>query len=68
MINAVGENIIATPKIQNNYGATQSFIIQYYDSNIGLFFIAPCKVMTLNPLCILFNLVSVLCFFFDGSL
>ena len=39
---------------------------QYCDSNIGLFSIAPCKGITLNPLCIL--LVSVLCLFFDGSL
>ena len=38
---------------------------QYCDSNIRLFFIAPCEVITLNPLCIV--LVSVLCFFFDGS-
>ena len=39
---------------------------QYCDSNIELFSIAPCKVITLNPLCILF--VSVLRFFFDGLL
>ena len=39
---------------------------QYCDSNIGLFSIAPSKVITLNPLCIFF--VSVLCFFFYGSL
>jgi hypothetical protein len=26
----------------------------YCDSNIGLFSIAPCKVITLNPFCILF--------------
>ena len=50
--------IIATTKIRNNYGVIQSFKF--------LFFMAPCKVITLNPLCILF--VSVLCFFFDGSL
>ena len=39
---------------------------QYCDSNIGHSSIAPCKVITRNPLCILF--VSVLCFLFDGSL
>ena len=61
----VGENIIATTKLRNNYGAIQSFIYQYCDSNFGLSSIAPCKVITLNPLCILF--VSVICFFFDGS-
>ena len=48
----VGENIIATTKIRNNYGAIQSFI----------FFIAPCKVITLNPLCILFSISSLLLF------
>ena len=39
---------------------------QYCDSNIGLFFIAPCKVITFNTLCMIF--VTVLRFFFDGSL
>jgi hypothetical protein len=39
---------------------------QYCDSNFGLFSIAPCKVITLNPLCILFGISSLL--FFDGSL
>ena len=33
--------------------SNQSFF-QYCDSNIELFFIAPCKVITLNPLCSLF--------------
>ena len=60
--NTIGENIIATTKIPNNYGAIQSFF-QYCDSNIGLFFIAFCKVITPNPLCILFGISS-----FDGSL
>ena len=58
MLNTVGENIIAAPKIRNNYGAIESFIVQYCDSNIGLFYIAPCKVITLNPLCILFGISS----------
>ena len=39
---------------------------QYCDSYIGLFFIAPCKVIILNPLCILFSISSLL--LFDGSL
>jgi hypothetical protein len=47
--NTVGENIIATIKIRKNYDAIQSFIFQYCDTNIGLFSIAPCKVITLNP-------------------
>ena len=32
---------------------------QYCDSNIGLFSIAPCKVVTLDPLCILFGISSL---------
>jgi hypothetical protein len=32
---------------------------QYFDSNIGLFSIAPCKVITLNLLCILFGISSL---------
>ena len=39
---------------------------QYFDSTIGLFSNAPYKVITLNPLCILFCIFSLL--FFDGSL
>ena len=45
----VGENIIATIKIGNNYGAIQSFF-QYCDSNIGLFSIAPDLVIALPTL------------------
>ena len=60
--NTAGENIIATTKIRNNYGAIQSFIFQYCDSNIGLYSIAPSKVITLNPLCILFGFSSLLLF------
>ena len=65
-IHIAGENIISTTKIRNNYGAIQLFIFQYCDSNIGLFPIAPCKFITLNPLCILFCISSLL--FFDGFL
>ena len=39
---------------------------QYCDSNIGLFSIAPCKRINFNPFAS--PLVSILCFFFDGSL
>ena len=35
---------------------------QYCFSNTGLFSIAPCKVNTLNPLCILFGIISLLLF------
>ena len=49
--------IIMVPSNHSNF--------QYCDSNIGLFSIAPCKVIILNPLCILF--VSVLCFFFASN-
>ena len=59
----VGENIIASIKKRNNYVAIQSFIfLQYCDSNIGLFSIAPCKVVTLNPFCIIFGISSLLLF------
>ena len=60
--------MIAPTKIRNNYDAIQSFIFQYCDSNIGLFFIAPWKVITINPLCILFGISSLLLFFMALSL
>ena len=56
--NTDGENIIAPIKIQNNYGAIQSLI----------FSAASCKVITLNPLCILFNISSLLLFLMTLSL
>ena len=37
-------------------------VLQYCDSNIGLFSIAPCKVITHNPFCILFGTSSLLLF------
>ena len=42
--------IIIVPSIHSNF--------QYCDSNIGLFSIAHCKVVTLNPLCSLFGISS----------
>ena len=57
-IYTVGKNIIATTKIQ------KSFIFKFCDSNIRLFSIAPCKIITLNPLCILFGIIF---FFFMAS-
>ena len=42
------ENIFVAPKMQNKYGAIHLFIIPIWPySNIGLFSIAPCKVITL---------------------
>ena len=61
MYSLVGENIIATTIIKNDYGANYSNF-KYCDSNIGLFSIALCKVITLNPLCILFCIISLLLF------
>ena len=52
----VDENIIATIKMWNNF---------FYPSkyrNIGLFSLAPCKVITLNHPCILFGISSLLLF------
>ena len=62
----VGENIIATTKIRNNYGAIQSFISQFCDSNIGLSLLLLVKLSLL----ILFTsfLISVLYFFFVMAL
>ena len=62
----VGENIIATTKIRNNYVSSNHSFFQYCDSDIGLFSIAPCKVINFNPFCILFGISSLP--FFDGSL
>ena len=62
----VGENIIATTKIRNNYGAIQSFISQFCDSSIGLSLLLLVKLSLL----ILFTsfLISVLYFFFVMAL
>ena len=65
-VHTVGENIIATTKIRNNYCGIQSLNFQYCDSSIGLFSIAPCKVIILNLLNILFCISSLLLFI--GSL
>jgi hypothetical protein len=35
---------------------------QYCDSNIGLFSVAPCKLINFNPFCILFGINSLLLF------
>ena len=62
----VGENIIATTKIRNNYGVIQTFkfpiVIAILDFSLLL--------LVKSSLLILYTsfLVSVLCFFFDGFL
>ena len=52
-----GENIIATTKIRNNYVAIQS-------SNVAIAILdfTSCKVITLNPFCILFGISYLLLF------
>ena len=47
----VGENIIATIKMQNNFCYSLKMVIfPIYDSNIGLFSIAPHLVIALSTL------------------
>ena len=58
--------LLLPPKYEIIMVPSNHSFFQYSDSNLGLFSIAPCKVITLNPLCIL--LVSVLWFFFDEFL
>ena len=65
-IHKVGEILLLPTKYEIIIVPSNHSFFQYCDSNIGLFIIASCKVITLNPLCIL--LVPVLCFFSDGSL
>ena len=48
--------IIMVPSNHSNF--------QYCDSNNGLFSISPCKVVTLDPLCILFCIFSLLLILF----
>ena len=62
-IGTVGENIIVTKKIRNNYGAIQLLFFRYCKSNIGLFSIAPCKDITLNLLCFIYGISSLFLFF-----
>ena len=51
-----GEYIIGAPKILNNYGAIKLFF--------GLFSMAPCTVIALDLLCLIFYISSLLLFFF----
>ena len=58
--------LLLPPKYEIIMVPSNHSFFKYCDSNIGLFSIAPCKVITLNPLCILFCISSLL--LFDGSL
>ena len=60
--NTAGENVIATTKYEIIKLPSNRSFFQYCDSNIGLFPIAPCKVITLNPFCILLGIGSLLLF------
>ena len=51
----VGENIIDTPKMRNNYGSIQLFIFI-------LFSINPCKIIALIIFCLIFGISSLLLF------
>ena len=53
--------LLLPPKYEIIMLPTNHSNFQYCDSNIGLFSISPCKVITLNPLCILFG-ISLLLF------
>ena len=54
--------LLLPPKCEIIMVPSNHSFFQYCDSNIGLFSIAPCKVITLNPLCILFGISSLLLF------
>ena len=52
--------ILVQPKYEIIMVPSNQSFFQYCDSNIGLFLISPCRVITLNPLCILFGISSFL--------
>ena len=56
----VNENIIGAPIMQNNFSAI--------NSNIGLFCTASYKVITLNLLCFIFGMISLLLFIISFSI
>ena len=53
-------NIIGASKMQNNSGAIHLLILEYFDSNFGLF---SCKVIALNLLCFIFCINSFFLYF-----
>ena len=54
--------LLLPPKYEIIMVPSNHLDFQYCDSNIELFSIAPCKDITLNPLCILFCISSLLFF------
>ena len=52
--------LLLPPKCEIIMGPSNYYFFQYCDSYIGLFSIVPCKVITLNPFCILFGISSLL--------
>ena len=58
--------LLLPPKYEMIMVPSNHSFFQYCESNIGLFSIAPCKVITLNPLIILFCISFLLLFY--GSL
>ena len=54
--------LLLPPKYEIIMVPSNHSFFQYCDSNIGLFSITHCKVITLNPLCILFVISSLLLF------
>jgi hypothetical protein len=55
-----GKNINGAPKLIKQYN---HYCSQYCDSYIGLFTIAPCRVIAFNLLCLIFAIISLLLFF-----
>ena len=47
---SVGQNNIGAPKMENKCGAFKMLMLSNFERNIGLFSIAPCKVLTLHLL------------------
>ena len=54
------QTLLLQPKYEIDMLPSNHSFFQYCDSNIRLFFIASCKVIALNPLCILFGISSLL--------
>ena len=52
--------LLLPPKYEIIMVLSNHSYFQYCDSNIKLIFIPPCKVITLNPLCSLFGISSLL--------
>ena len=59
--------VLVPPKYEIIIVPSYNSFFQYCDSNIGLFSISPCRVITLNLLCLIYGISSLL-FFIDCSL